>query len=343
MSNIERAKTRKNNVNSSSVTNNDLIIFKSICNFVQDLESEFGHIQRSLKRYARLINKTTIAHTKPISKHIDVFRQFCISNQEAILKLDKSKIENGNIQYSELVFIDILDVFTHADKNTAEIIWQHLLTISALVYPHGGARNVLKERSVEIEKEESKNDTGDTDDFLANLMGELKDKIEPGSNPMEAFSKLGQSGVVGKIMQDFTTKAEDGSLDLTKMMGSFSKMMDTIQSSAGDDMPDQVKNLMGVARNLMSSIQNPDENGDIQLPNLNLGGLIGPMMSMIGGAGVAGGSGDTQGMPNLAGMLGGLTGGGTSIEDNINNQVKKAKEEGKLPTIYELNEDEHKE
>jgi hypothetical protein len=313
-----------------SLSNTELIIFKSICNFIQDLETEFGYLQRSLKRYARLVNKTTIAHTKPITKHIEVFREFCQSNRDAILSLNRDKLVNSNIQYSELVFIDMENIFSHSDKETANVIWQHLLTISSLVDPSGGARAVLKDKGSKTENQPKKDDT---DDFLSNLMGELKDNIEPTSNPMEAFSKLGQSGVVGKIIEDFTSKAEDGSLDLGKMLGSFSKMMDNLQTSAGEDMPDQVKDLMGVARNLMSSLQNSDDSGgEVQLPNL--GGLIGPMMSMLGGG--------SQGMPNLAGMLGGtgLTNSSSgSIEDAINAQVEKAKKEGKLPTIEEIDEE----
>lgn len=65
-------------------TDNSLITFKAIANFTNDLASVFGETHRPLKLYAHLITKTTIAHDKPILKHIEAFREFCVSNREAI-------------------------------------------------------------------------------------------------------------------------------------------------------------------------------------------------------------------------------------------------------------------
>jgi hypothetical protein len=55
------------------MTDASLITFKAIANFSNCLDEVFGEEQRSLKLYAHLINKTTIAHEKPILKHMKLF------------------------------------------------------------------------------------------------------------------------------------------------------------------------------------------------------------------------------------------------------------------------------
>ena len=127
-------------------TDTSLITFKTISNFTNDLGDVFSEKHRPLKLYVHLINKTTLSHEQPIQKHIDAFRDFCIANRDAIsnksVDLNKEKII-----YSKRVFINMKEIFDIADKETIDVIWMHLLTISALVDPAGRAREILKEES----------------------------------------------------------------------------------------------------------------------------------------------------------------------------------------------------
>ena len=42
--------------------NQQLIIFKAICNFVSDINENFGKFHKSLQLYSRLIEKTSVIH-----------------------------------------------------------------------------------------------------------------------------------------------------------------------------------------------------------------------------------------------------------------------------------------
>ena len=52
---------------------NLLIAFKTICNFVNELASEYATKHKPLKLYQRLINKTQISHDQIIKKHIMIY------------------------------------------------------------------------------------------------------------------------------------------------------------------------------------------------------------------------------------------------------------------------------
>ena len=81
------------------MTDTSLITFKAISNFTNCLEEVFGSDHRFLKLYAHLINKTQIAHEKPILKHIEAFRSFCVTNRDAIEKKDYKKFEMKKIAH----------------------------------------------------------------------------------------------------------------------------------------------------------------------------------------------------------------------------------------------------
>ena len=73
-------------------TDYNLLTFRAISTFTNDLSEIFGGENHSLKLYQRLLNKTTITHEKAISKHIIAFKNFCVSNREAILSKSLDKL-----------------------------------------------------------------------------------------------------------------------------------------------------------------------------------------------------------------------------------------------------------
>jgi len=79
--------------------NYNLVIFKEISKFTNDLCSIFGNESHPLKLYNRLVYKTTIAHDTAIKKHINIFRKFCNENLSAILSKDRSKFKTTMIEY----------------------------------------------------------------------------------------------------------------------------------------------------------------------------------------------------------------------------------------------------
>jgi len=297
-------------------TDTSLITFKTISNFTNDLGEVFSEKHRPLKLYVHLINKTTLAHEKPIEKHIEAFRLFCVANREAISKRTVNKLTKEKIIYSKRVFINMKDIFLLADTETTGVIWMHLLTISALVDPGGKAREILKE--------EAEKGGGDEINFLTDIISKVEANVKPNANPMEAVTAIMQSGIFTELVSGMGNGLQDGSLDLGKLMGTVQKMVTKLSADAGDQ--EGGENAMNMINTMMSSItagsKAPTNDGTPQ-PMPDLASMLGPMMAMIGGGGQAGG------MPNLAGMLGGSQ-NDDSIEEKIKRQVEAARASGKL-------------
>jgi hypothetical protein len=236
-------------------TDYNLLTFRAISTFTNDLSEIFGGENHSLKLYQRLLNKTTITHEKAIGKHIIAFKNFCVSNREAILSKSLDKLSVDKIEYSSRVFIDLGGIMRTADKETLNIIWKHILTISAFVDPAGRAKEILK-----------KNETSNESNFLENIINKVESNVNPNStNPMEAVNSILNSGVLTELFSDMSSQTQNGSLDLGKLMGTVEKMC--------------------------NSLAPPTEDGK---PAINLSGLmssVAPLLSTLGAAG--GGAGGT--------------------------------------------------
>lgn len=151
-----------------------LLGFKALTTFVLELSSMFGEKHRPLKLYAHLLGKTTLAHDKAIRKHTDSYLDFCIKNRDAIYNKDVSVFATNTITYSSKAYIDIKKIISMADKDTKDIIWAHLLTISAILDTDGQAKQILKE----LPKKK------DTNLSLSSLLGPLMSVM--GSNAGES-------------------------------------------------------------------------------------------------------------------------------------------------------------
>jgi hypothetical protein len=226
-----------------------LIGFKAICNFVNELEAEYGKNHKPLRLYKRLVNHTQIAHDNAIKRHLSVFQNFCISNREAFSERDASKLSESKILYSERVFIDMSVIFRLSDSETASIIWKHLLTISAIVDPAGKARELLKKVTVEDK------DSSAEADFLQGIISKVETSVKPESNPMEALSSIMQSGLFNDMMSDIGSKK----LDMGKLLGVVQGMVSSFGEQAGTD--PETKQAIGMMSNMMGGMLNNAGNG----------------------------------------------------------------------------------
>ena len=184
-------------------SNHNLLTFKAISTFVTELSENFSEKNHSLKLYSRLINKTTLSHDTAIKKHIEAFRIFCFENRDA---LENKKVElfvKTTVEYSSKVFIDFTSIFKEADSETKNIIWKHLLTISALVDPAGKAREILKNNK---ESKEA--------NFLSDILEKVETNVTPNSNPLEAISSIMSSGVFNDLITGMNSGIQNGDLDL---------------------------------------------------------------------------------------------------------------------------------
>ena len=258
-------------------TDTSLVCFKAISNFTSELEQLFSKKQRSLKLYGRLINKTTIAHDKSITKHIDSFRKFCVANREAILSKSPKKLSIKKISYSQRVFIDMEEIFKFSDKDTSNVIWEHLLCISALVDPAGNARNLLK-KTLDSGK------TGGTEtNFLTDIINKVEANVDPNASPMEAVSSIMQSGIFTDLIGGMNSGLSDGSLDLGKLMGAVQGMVGQLgEKTGGDPQAEGAMNMLTSMMGNMSGVtQNTTANKDV--PDLN--GLMQDMMNNLSKSG----------------------------------------------------------
>lgn len=254
-----------------------LIAFKAICNFINDLNSEYGRKHKPLKLYQRLINKTQISHDKAIKKHIMACNAFCVANREAIMEQDASKFTESKISYSQRVYVDMSEIFKIADVETTPVIWQHILTISAIVDPSGKAKEVLR-KNVEDGKSGAKEA-----DFLSNIISKVEQNVKPDSNPMEAVSSIMSSGIFNDLLGGMQGGQASGNLDIGKLLGAVQGMVSSLQDQVGDD--PEAKQAMGML-NGMSSMVGNIQGGNGAPPDMSQ--MMGMMSGLMGMAGPAG-------------------------------------------------------
>ena len=202
----------------------NIIIFKTISNFIKDLSELYGKQHHPLNLYRRLIEKTSVIHEQAISKNIEIFKTFCNQNKDAITVKDTTLLKEPLIKYSDKVFIDMDTIFKLSgnDVETLEAIWKHLLAIMAYVDPSSNAKKLLKEMSQNDDNKEAK--------FIKNIMETVESTIDPNtvSNPMTAVTSIMSSGVFTNLVSNMQNGIESGDLDLTKLMGTVQNMMSSI-------------------------------------------------------------------------------------------------------------------
>ena len=214
--------------------------FRAIKSFVKDITSIFGDDFHELKLYNHLLEKTNDEkHKKAISKHLDIFRDFCIKKRKALIEKNIFYFEeNSKISYSPKIFIDIGAIIKAADDDdTRNSIWKHLLTISALVDPASKAKEILK------------NDASIESNLITDIINKVEANIDinENTNPLEAVSSLMNSNVFGDLISGMNSKLQDGSIDLSKLLGTVENLCSTIEGEGGSD----GKNLFSMLKTLV--------------------------------------------------------------------------------------------
>jgi len=111
------------------------------------------------------------------------------------------------------------------DKDTTEIIWKHILTISAILDPSNNAKKILKEN---IERNKSKGADSKEEEFISSLIDKVEKSIDPSQvsdNPMQAISQMMSSGIITDLIGNMQSGLSNGDLDLSKLMGTVQGMM----------------------------------------------------------------------------------------------------------------------
>lgn len=213
-------------MSSTKIQDSTVYIFKTICQFIKDLNDVFGKDYKSLYLYAALIEKTGIVHEEPVKKHINCFHEFVKDNEEAIINQNADKLVQSRIQYSEKVYIPIKEILQKTDKEEEKAVWEHLMTLLALLDPSSQAKKLLQE---EQEKKKKRGESGQEERFLTDIIEKVGKHIDPTSdNPGEMMKGVMQSGVFSELIDTMNTGITEGDLDLGKMMSSLQMMMGNI-------------------------------------------------------------------------------------------------------------------
>jgi Ca2+-binding EF-hand superfamily protein len=232
-------------MDSTKLTANELLAYQAISSFVSEANAVGGSTQKSLQLYNRLIQKTQISHTEAIKKHIVAFKKFCQDNQEALKEQEIDKITTKVIEYSSRVYINFRLLLINSKEN-ASAIWQHIITIGAIVYPQAKLKKVLQEKQQrkELSKEAVFDGDSPEDDFLSNIMTKVESSVDPNTNdPSAALGQIMSGGLMSDLMGSMTSGMQDGSLDLGKLMGSLQKMVGKLQDT--EDAPPEIRAMTG--------------------------------------------------------------------------------------------------
>ena len=206
-------------------TEDNVFLFKCIVDFIHSLNELYGEKYHSLQLYDLLMDKTGIVHEEPIRKHIHLFFEFVRENENAILENNPTFINQWKIEYSDKVYIDLKPIFEESSPENLTCIWNHLLTLLAVLIPTSKAKQILKEM-----KEKKK--SGNEEDFLSNIMDKVGKQIDPSktSNPAEMMTGIMSSGLFTELMNDMNEGMSNGDLDINKMMGSLQGMIGNLSN-----------------------------------------------------------------------------------------------------------------
>ena len=222
--------------------NSTALAFNTICNFIRDLSASFGNKQKSLLLYGHLIEKTGLIHIDPVKKHIHIFKKYMEENQEAIENRDKSKFKSFLISYSDKVAIDLKGVFALCDKEEEKVVWNHLLTISAVLNPLGNAKQILKDLSDATAKKGGNGAGGQEENFLKNIMDKIGTEMEnydtENMNPMQMIGSMMSSGAMNDIFQNISSGLNEGNLDLGSMMNTMQSLVSNLGTMVNENQSD---------------------------------------------------------------------------------------------------------
>ena len=246
-------------MNSVSLPDNTLLQFKLIHDFIESLFTQYGTRNRGLALYYRLITKTTISHKDAVNKHCNIFKTFCSDNSDAISEQNVSDMTQPIISYSENVKFNLVTLLNIEKDNS--VIWDHLLTISAVLDPLSRAKQILKDRK--------KSNSGGGGDFLSDIVSQIEKSIKPGSDPMDAIGSVLSSGVLTDIMSKMGDSLQDGSMDLGGLVGGMQNMLagsNNNEQSDGDNTT--TPDLSGML-NMLAGSMNKSGDGNNAAPDLS--------------------------------------------------------------------------
>ena len=168
------------------------------------------------------------------------------------------------------------NIFEMSDKETTNIIWKHLYTISALVNPSRKGKKLLEKLTSDGSRAEWGSANKDNN-FLADIFKKVEKEIgdKDIQNPMEAIGTIMKSGVFTDIVTTLGNGIEDGSLDMASMVQNLGGMCGKLSSdnSNSGGIPDMLK----MVQPMLSGLANSSSSNSEDLPDMLK--MVQPMLS----------------------------------------------------------------
>ena len=251
-------------MNKNTLISKELLAFQAISQFVVDANEVGGSTQRSLQLYSRLIEKTNLTSREAIKKHISGFLRFCLENRESLKTQQIESLDPTTVEYSPRVYINIRLLLKNSSGEDQEAIWNHLMTISAIVDPEAKMKEVLTEKAKIEQKSENdtiislNSDGSAEDDFIQNIMTKVETSVDPNStDPSAALGQIMTGGLMTDMMSSMTQGMQNGSLDLGKMMGSLQKMVGQLEQTS--DAPPELRQMTGNLNQIINTAKDQVE------------------------------------------------------------------------------------
>ena len=219
-------------------------VFKAICNFVNDLADFFAVNIHSLALYDRLLSKTTFEHKEAVEKHISLFKDFVLRNNDTII--NQTAPFSNMVRYSEKVFLDMNVVMQlKMDSDTKRAIWNHLSVLLVMVDPETKSQIVatgkLAGDKLNIDED------CDEDQFLNKIINRVSEHVPQDGDAKTGLNDVLNSGLIPELVNDITAKMSSGNFDLAKMIASVEKLAG---GSMGSMMDPQAKSMLSMLGNL---------------------------------------------------------------------------------------------
>uniref|UniRef100_A0A6C0LYY1 Uncharacterized protein n=1 Tax=viral metagenome TaxID=1070528 RepID=A0A6C0LYY1_9ZZZZ len=209
-------------------------LFGAMKEFVHELSKMFPQ-DTKVQLYNRLLIATSPSDSKFVTKHINAFGMF-FSNYKDIILEGSEFPRNSCIVYTPgRIFIDIQGCIHRGDAEVRVAIYDHLLTILALMDPSD--TNILsKLEALSISHHNSPQESGTPkgskeEQFIGNIMGKVEQTLgQSGTadNPMAAITSLLASGIMNDMTQGFQSGLESGEFDTRKLIGTMKNAMNVM-------------------------------------------------------------------------------------------------------------------
>jgi len=210
-------------------------VWERITEFVNCLKLNYGNEFYEVKLYDLLLENTGVIHQEQREKHINIFKNFLLENQLAILEQNIEKLNKElNITYSDKIYINLNAIFSKAEKDDQETIWEYLLVLLALVSPNSKeAQNIL---TVKASHSNTKPTTSgiSEDNVFGNLLKTVTEQLQNTdmneANPMQLIGNIMNSGVMNDLFNSVGGDQPTMDFDFNKMLQNFQEVMTNIQN-----------------------------------------------------------------------------------------------------------------